>query len=90
VSLAARERLRNHHAAAGRAVAAYLVATSRLDAVKSRRAEIVAGQDTLVAAGSAEVARAIAGIVQVVGVETAAGLLEVSTAEVRRVTKDAS
>ena len=44
-------------------------------------------QDALVAAANAEVANAVAGVVRAMGVETAAGVLGLSKAEVRRVTK---
>ena len=49
VSLAARERLRDHQAAAAKAVGAHGAALARLEAVISRRAEVLAAQDLLVA-----------------------------------------
>jgi hypothetical protein len=74
VSLAARERLRDHQAAAAKAVSAHSAALARLEAVTSRRAEVLVAQDGLVAAANAEVT---------------ATLLDVSKAEVRRATKAA-
>ena len=89
VSLAARERLRDHQAAAARAVAAHSAARARLDAVISRRAEVLAAQDCLVAAAGAEVAAALVTAANVMGVDVAATLLDVSKAEVHRVRKAA-
>jgi hypothetical protein len=87
VSLAARERLRGHQAAAAKAVAIHSVSLARLDAAISRRAEVVAGQDAVVAAASAEVATAVVAVAQVVGTDVAAAVLDLSKAEVRRMTK---
>jgi len=87
VTLAARERLRDHHAAAAKAVAAHSASLARLDAAISRRAEVVAGQDALVATASAELAAAVAAVAQVMGVDIAADVLGLSIAEVRRMTK---
>jgi len=87
VTLAARERLRDHHAAAAKAVAAHSASLARLDAAISRRAEVVAGQDALVATASAELAAAVAAVAQVMGVDIAADVLGFSIAEVRRMTK---
>jgi hypothetical protein len=42
VSLAARERLRDHQAAAAKAVAVHSAARARLEAMISRRAELLA------------------------------------------------
>ena len=89
VSLAARERLRDHQAAAAKAVGAHSAALTRLDAVMSRRAEVLAAQDCLVAAANAEVAAAIVTAAQVMGVDVAATLLDLTKAEVRRVIKAA-
>ena len=87
VSLAARERLRDHRAAAAKAVGAHSAALSRLEAVTSRRAEVLAAQDGLVAAANAEVAAAVVTAAKVFGADVAATLLDVSKAEVRRATK---
>jgi hypothetical protein len=89
VSLAARERLRDHHAAAAKAIGAHSAAVARLEAVTSRRAEVLAAQDCLVAAANAEVAAAVVRAAQVMGVDVAATLLDVGKREVRRVTKAA-
>jgi hypothetical protein len=88
VSLAARERLRDHQASATKAVAAHSASLARLNAVISRRAEIVAGQDALVAAASAEVVAAVVAVAQVMGADIAAAVLDLSKADVRRMTKD--
>ena len=88
VSLAARERLRNHQAAAAKAIAVYSASLSRLDAAISRRAKAVAGQDVLVAAANAEVAAAVVGAAQVMGADLTASVLDLSKAEVRRMSKD--
>ena len=89
VSLAARERLRDHQAAAAKAVAVHSAARARLEAVISRRAEVLAAQDCLVAAANAEVAAALVSAANVMGVEVAAALLDVSKAEVHRARKAA-
>ena len=89
VSLAARERLRDHQAAAAKAVGAHSAALARLEAVTSRRAEVLAAQDCLVAAANAEVAAAVVTAAKVMGADVAATLLDVSKAEVRRATKAA-
>ena len=89
MSSAARERLRDHQAAAAKAVGAYSAARARLEAVTSRRAEVLATQDCLVAAANAEVAAALVTATNVMGVEVAATLLDVSKAEVHRVRKAA-
>ncbi len=87
VSMAARERLRDHQAAAAKAVGAHSAALARLEAVISRRAEVLAAQDCLVAAASAEVDAAVVTTAKVMGADVAATLLDVSKGEVRRVTK---
>ena len=84
VSLAARERLRNHQAAAARVVAAHIAARVRLEAVICRRTEVLAAQDRLVAAVNAEVEAALVTAANVMGVDVAATLLDVSKAEVHR------
>jgi hypothetical protein len=89
VSLAARERLRDHQAATAKAVGAHSAALARLDAVRSRRAEGLAAQDCLVAAANAEGAAAVVTAAQVMGVDVAATLLDLTKAEVRRVIKAA-
>ena len=89
VSLAARERLRDHQAAAAKAVSAHSAALARLEAVTSRRAEVLAAQDGLVAAANAEVAAAVVTAAKVMGADVAATLLDVSKAEVRRAMKAA-
>jgi hypothetical protein len=87
VSMAARERLRDHQTAAARAVAAHSASQTRLDAVIGRRAEVVAGQDALVAAANAEVAAAVVAVAQVMGADVAAAVLDLSKAEIGRMTK---
>ena len=87
ISLAARERLRKHHAAAAKVVAVHAVALARLDAATSRRAEIVARQDALVADATTEVVRAIAEAIRVMGMDVAAVVLDLSKEEVRRMSK---
>ena len=88
VSLAARERLRDHQAAAAKVVAAHSAALARLNAVVSRRDEVVAGQDALVVAANAEVVAAVVAVSHVMGADVAATVLDLSTAEVHRMTKD--
>lgn len=88
VSLAARERLRDHQAAAVKAVAAHSASLVRLNAVISRRAEVIACQDALVAAASADVATAVFAVIQVMGADIAAAVLDLSKTEVRRMSKD--
>jgi len=87
ISLAARERLREHHAAAAKAIAVHASALARLDAATSRRAETVARQDALVADATIEVARAVAEAASVMGMDVAAAVLGLSKAEVRRMSK---
>lgn len=87
VSMQARERLRDHQAAAAKAVAAHSAARARLEAVIFRRAELLAAQDCLVAAACAEVAAALVTAANVMGVDVSATLLDVSKAEVHRARK---
>lgn len=88
ISLAARERLRDHQAAAAKVVAVHSAALTRLDAASSRRAEVVAKQDALVATAAAEVAAAVVEVARVMGADVAAAVLDLSKAEVHRVTKE--
>jgi hypothetical protein len=88
VSLAARERLRRHQAAAAKAIAVYSASLSRLDTINSRRAKVVAEQDALVASANAEVAAAVVAVTHVMGAALTASVLDLSKAEVRRMTKD--
>jgi capsid protein len=88
VSLGARDRLRDHHAAAAKAVATHAAATARLDAVLSRRAKVLASQDCLVDAAKADVEAAVAAVAGAMGVEVAADVLGLNRAEVRRIAKD--
>jgi len=88
VSLAARERLRDHQAAAAKATAVYSSSLSRLDAVMSRRSKVVAEQDALVTAATAKVAAAVVAAARVMGEDVAASVLDISKAEVRRMTKE--
>ena len=87
ISLAARERLREHHAAAAKSIAVHAAALARLDAVTSRRAEVVARQDAVVAGAATEVARAVGEVARVMGIGVAAEVLGLSRAEVRRMSK---
>ena len=89
VSMAARERLRDHQAAAAKAVSAHSAALARFEAVTTRRAEVLVAQDGLVAAADAEVAAAVVTAAKVMGADVAATLLDVSKAEVRRAMKAA-
>jgi hypothetical protein len=88
VSLGARDRLRDHHAAAAKAVATHATATAHLDAVLSRRAKVIAKQDTLVDAAKVDVEAAVAAVARATGVDVAAEVLGLSRAEVRRIAKD--
>lgn len=87
VSLAARERLHEHQAAAAKAVATHTAALGRLDAVVTRRNKVVAQQDALVATARAEVDAAVAEAASVMGIEVAAAVLNLTKTEVRRVSK---
>lgn len=89
ISLAARERLRDHQVIAAKAVATHSAALARLSAATSCRAEIVARQDVLVAAAVAEVASAVAEAAHIMGIDVAAAVLDLSKAEVRRMSKEA-
>ena len=88
VSLAARERLLNHQAAAAKAVAIYSASLARLNTAMSRRVQVLAEQDELVVAANAQVTAAVLTAVQVMGVDVAASVLDLSKAEVRRMTKN--
>lgn len=81
------ERLRDHQVAVAKAVSAHSAALARLEAVTSRRAEVLVAQDGLVAAADAEVAAAVVTAAKVMGADVAATLLDVSKAEVRRAMK---
>jgi len=87
VSLAARERLRDHQAAAAKAVAAHSAASTRLDAATTRRNQIVAAQDAVVEVAAADVAAAVVAVARVLGADVAARVLQLSKAEVRRLGK---
>ena len=82
-SLAARERLRDHHVAATKAVAVHAAALGRLDAATSRRADVLARHDARVADAEHEVASAVKEAARVMGTEVAAAVLGLSKAEVR-------
>lgn len=88
ISLAARERLRDHQATATKAVTVHSAALTRLDAATSRRAEVVAKQDALVATAAAEVSAAVAEVVRAMGTDVAATVLGLSKAEVQRTVKE--
>jgi len=88
VSLAARERLRDHQAAAAKAVASHAASAARRDSVVSRRGKVIERQDALVAAATAELEVAIAAVAQAMGVDVAAEVLGLKKAEVRRIAKD--
>jgi saccharopine dehydrogenase-like NADP-dependent oxidoreductase len=79
--------LRDHQAAAAKAVGAHGVAMARLDVAVRRRAEVLAGQDALIAAANAEVTAAVVRVAQIMGVDVAASLLDLTKAEVRRMAK---
>jgi hypothetical protein len=87
-SLAARERLRDHQAAAAKAVAVHSASLARLEVAVSRRAQALAEQDALVAAANAQVTAAVVAAAQVMGIDVVASVLDLSKAEVRRMTKD--
>ena len=88
VSLGARDRLRDHHAAAAKAVATHAASTARLDAVLARRAKVIARQDALVEAAKSDVEAAIAAVARAMGVDVAAEVLGLNRAEVRRIAKE--
>ena len=90
VPLSARERLRDHQAAAAKAVASHAVSTARLHAVLSRSRQgdrRKAGRPSWKAA-TAEVEAAIAAVARAIGVDVAAEVLGLNKAEVRRIAKD--
>jgi hypothetical protein len=89
VSMAARERLRDHQVAAANVVSAHSAALARLEAVTSRRAEVLVAQDGLVAAANAEVIAAVVTAAKVMGADVTATLLDVTKSEVRRAMKAA-
>jgi saccharopine dehydrogenase-like NADP-dependent oxidoreductase len=88
VSFAARERLREHQAAAAKAVATHTAALARLDAAVARRQKLVAQQDALVVAAQGEFDAAVAKAASVMGIDVVAAVLNLSKSEVRRVSKD--
>jgi hypothetical protein len=88
VSLVARERLRDHQAAAAKAVATHAASTARLDAVLSRRAKVIERQDILVEAATVDLEAAVAAVARAMGVDVAAEVLGLNKAEVRRIAKD--
>ncbi len=87
VSLAARERLREHQGATSKAVAAYGVARTKLDAVVNRRIEVLRQQDALVAAAADRVREAILDVIRFVGLDSAAVIPGMPKSEIRRATK---
>lgn len=87
ISLAARERFREHQAAATKALAVHAAALARLDAATSRRAEVLARQDALVADAVSDVAGAVAEAARVMGIDVAAAVLGLRKSEVRRMSK---
>ncbi len=68
--------------------AAHSAALARLETATSRRAKVVAREDVLVATAAAKVAAAVAELARVMGAEVAAAILDLSKAEVRRITKE--
>lgn len=90
ISLAARERLREHQATTARSVAAYSAALARLQAAVHRRTEVVAQHDALVAATTAEAEAAGAEVACLMGVDAAVTVLDLSKGEVRRILREAS
>ena len=89
ISLAARERLRDHQAVTAKAVGGQAAALARLETAGSRRAEVVARQDVLVAMAAAEVASAVVEAARVMGADVAATVLDLRKTEVRRILKEA-
>jgi hypothetical protein len=83
-TISARERLRDHQAAAAQAVAAHSTSLAALEMVISRRAKVVADQDTYVAAAEAKVAMAIGVVAHAMGVDAAADILCLTKNAVRR------
>jgi ABC-type methionine transport system permease subunit len=89
ISLAARERLRDHQAVTAKAVGGHAAALVRLETAASRRADVVARQDVLVAIAAAEVASAVVEAARVMGTDVAATVLDLRKTEVRRILKEA-
>ena len=89
ISLAARERLRDHQAVTAKAVGGHAAALARLETAASRRADVVARQDVLVAIAAAEVASAVVEAARVMGTDVAATVLDLRKTEVRRILKEA-
>jgi ABC-type methionine transport system permease subunit len=89
ISLAARERLRDHQAVTAKAVGGYAAALARLETAAFRRAEVVGRQDVLVAIAVAEVATAIVEAARVMGADVAATVLDLRKTEVHRILKQA-
>ncbi len=85
VSLAARERLREHQAAAAKAVATHMAALARFDAMIARRNRVVAQHDGFVAASKAVVDATVGEAASVMGIEVTAAVLNLSKSEVRRI-----
>jgi hypothetical protein len=83
ISLAARERLRDHQAAGSKAVAAHAAAVARLDAVSARRARILAIHDAAVAAATTEVRAAVLEVVRLLGADVAAAVLNLPVRDLR-------
>ena len=88
VPLSARERLRDHQAAAAKAVATHATSTARLHAVLSRRAKVIERQDALVEAAKSDVEAAVAAVARAMGIDVAAEVLGLNKAEVRRIAKE--
>ncbi len=84
ISLAARERLRAQQVEEAKVVSAHAVAYSRLESVLEKRAQVLAGQDRLVAGAEEKVAVAAAGVVAVSGFARAAAILGATPASLRR------
>ena len=84
VSLAARERLREHQLTSARVLAHHATALKRLEAATSRRTDVLVQLDAHVADAEREVARAVGEAARVMGTEVAAAVLGLRKAEVRR------
>jgi hypothetical protein len=84
ISIEARERLRAQQEAEAKAVAAHGAAVGRLAATTARRAEVIAGQDELIAHAEGHVAVAAAEVIQVSGLDRAAVILGVPKGSLRR------
>jgi malonyl CoA-acyl carrier protein transacylase len=72
-----------------KAVGGHATALARLETACSRRAEVVARQDVLVAAAAAEVATAVVEAARVMGVDVAATVLDLRKTEVHHILKEA-